>query len=188
LQNSALHWEHRAEELAAITSSGKPILTPIRAGERWFIIDSRWMDHWLEFCMSKRRMAPPGPVDNSWMLHTDKRRYTPYQGLTLAVGKSAGDYRRVGPEVWEHFMRIYGGGPAIYVDGPPVEDLSRWVVRYGHQIARDGKGGRQSSRRHIPNPGVSTEGLRQAAYRWSGLWDKDMEDDIEEGSYEDVVG
>lgn len=23
-------------------------------------------------------------------------------------------------------MRLYGGGPAIYVDGPPVEDLSRY--------------------------------------------------------------
>ena len=24
-------------------------------------------------------------------------------------------------------MRLYGGGPAIHVDGPPVEDLTRYV-------------------------------------------------------------
>lgn len=45
----------------------------------------------------------------------------------MALGKQAGDYRRVGPECWEQLMRLYGGGPAIYVDGPPVEDLSRFV-------------------------------------------------------------
>lgn len=43
------------------------------------------------------------------------------------MGKQAGDYRRVGPECWDQLMRLYGGGPAIYVDGPPVEDLSRRV-------------------------------------------------------------
>lgn len=60
------------EELASVTA-GKPINSAMLPGERWFIVDARWMDHWLEFCTSKRRMAPPGPVDNSWMLHSDKR-------------------------------------------------------------------------------------------------------------------
>lgn len=60
------------EELAAVTS-GKPIHSVILPGERWFIVDARWMDHWLEFCTSNRRMAPPGPIDNSWMLHAEKR-------------------------------------------------------------------------------------------------------------------
>lgn len=72
LQNSALQWEHRVEELAAVTA-GKPINSTMLPGERWFIVDARWMDHWLEFCTSKRRMAPPGPVDNSWMLHAEQR-------------------------------------------------------------------------------------------------------------------
>lgn len=54
-------------------------------------------------------------------------RHIPYEGLTLAMGKQAGDYRRVGAECWDQLMRLYGGGPAIYVDGPPVEDLSRFV-------------------------------------------------------------
>lgn len=58
-------------------------------------------------------------------------RHKPYEGLTLALGKQAGDYRRVGPECWEQLMRLYGGGPAIYVDGPPVEDLSRCVGLIG---------------------------------------------------------
>lgn len=71
-QNSALQWEHRVEELAAVTA-GKPINSAMLAGERWFIVDARWMDHWLEFCTSKRRMAPPGPIDNSWMLHAEHR-------------------------------------------------------------------------------------------------------------------
>lgn len=60
------------EELAAVTA-GKPITSAMEPGERWFIVDARWMDHWLEFCTSKRRMAPPGPVDNSWMLHAERR-------------------------------------------------------------------------------------------------------------------
>lgn len=55
-------------------------------------------------------------------------RHIPYEGLTLAMGKQAGDYRRVGMECWDQLMRLYGGGPAIYVDGPPVEDLSRFVL------------------------------------------------------------
>lgn len=54
-------------------TAGKPITSAMQPGERWFIVDARWMDHWLEFCTSKRRMAPPGPVDNSWMLHSEKR-------------------------------------------------------------------------------------------------------------------
>lgn len=60
-------------------------------------------------------------------------RHVPYEGLTLALGKQAGDYRRVGPECWDQLMRLYGGGPAIYVDGPPVEDLTRyaWCMRIG---------------------------------------------------------
>lgn len=58
----------------------------------------------------------------------NRRRHVPYEGLTLAMGKQAGDYRRVGPECWDQLMRLYGGGPAIYVDGPPVEDLSRRVL------------------------------------------------------------
>lgn len=56
------------------------------------------------------------------------RRHVPYDGLTLALGKQAGDYRRVGPECWDQLMRLYGGGPAIHVDGPPVEDLTRSVA------------------------------------------------------------
>lgn len=72
LQNSALQWEHRVEELAAVTA-GKPITSAMQPGERWFVVDARWMDHWLEFCTSKRRMAPPGPIDNSWMLHAERR-------------------------------------------------------------------------------------------------------------------
>ncbi|CAM9408302.1 unnamed protein product, partial [Choristocarpus tenellus] len=182
-KNSALQWENRASELSHVTSCGKPILSPVQPGERWFIIDAKWMDHWLEFCMSKRRMAPPGPVDNSWMLHTDKR-YTPYQGLTLAMGsRSAGDYRRVGQEVWDHFMRIYGGGPAIFVDGPPVENIERWVVQYGHQVSQSGVGGVKGrrSRRHIPNPAISADKLRDAVFRWSGYWDEeeDGEEDLD---------
>ena len=55
-------------------------------------------------------------------------RHVPYEGLTLAIGKEVGDYRRVGQECWDQLMRLYGGGPAIYVDGPPVEDLSRYCT------------------------------------------------------------
>lgn len=58
----------------------------------------------------------------------NRPRHVPYDGLTLAMGKQAGDYRRVGPECWDQLMRLYGGGPAIYVDGPPVEDLSRCML------------------------------------------------------------
>ncbi|CAM9656590.1 unnamed protein product, partial [Hapterophycus canaliculatus] len=167
-KNSALQWEHRVEELAAVTA-GKPITSAMQQGERWFIVDARWMDHWLEFCTSKRRMAPPGPVDNSWMLHAEKR-HIPYEGLTLALGKQAGDYRRVGPECWDQLMRLYGGGPAIYVDGPPVEDLSRWVVRFGHQVSAKNP---YRTARHIPNPNVSVKSLQSAAMKWVLGWDED---------------
>ncbi|CAM9818783.1 unnamed protein product, partial [Sphacelaria rigidula] len=113
-------------------------------------------------------------------------RHKPYEGLTLALGKQAGDYRRVGPECWEQLMRLYGGGPAIYVDGPPVEDLNRWVVRFGHQVTTRYTDGRKGVRRHIPNPSVSVGNLKQAAAAWVGGWDEDVEDDRE--SSEELEG
>ncbi|CAM9942981.1 unnamed protein product, partial [Ectocarpus sp. 6 AP-2014] len=181
-KNSALQWEHRVQELAAVTA-GKPITSPMQPGERWFIVDARWMDHWLEFCTSKRRMSPPGPIDNSWMLHSEKR-HIPYEGLTLAMGKQAGDYRRVGMECWDQLMRLYGGGPAIYVDGPPVEDLSRWVVRFGHQVSAKST---YRTKRHIPNPNISVKSLEAAAMKWVMGWDNEEDDDGDD-DYESARG
>lgn len=57
----------------------------------------------------------------------------------------------------------------------PAACLTRWVVRFGHQVSTSASG--RSMRRHIPNPSISVTSLRQAAKMWVGGWDDDDEDD-----------
>ncbi|CAM9371730.1 unnamed protein product, partial [Ectocarpus fasciculatus] len=81
-------------------------------------------------------------------------------------------------------MRLYGGGPAIYVDGPPVEDLSRWVVRFGHQVSAKGT---YRNSRHIPNPNISVKSLEAAAMKWVMGWDNEEDDEFDD-DYESARG
>lgn len=87
----------RAQELMLVMSTGTPVNLPVLPGQQWFIIDATWFRHWIAFVSSSRRMAPPGPIDNLWMInpHTDM----PYELMKEDTDESPGDFRRVPPQV-----------------------------------------------------------------------------------------
>ncbi|CAM9314157.1 unnamed protein product, partial [Phaeothamnion confervicola] len=126
-----LRWEHRGDELRRMIATGTPCNAPVLPGHRWYIICAKWFDGWLRFVASTRRMAPPGPVNNAWMLRpaSDGCGCSGAAAAALASDQD-GDYRRVTPAVWKLFMELYGGGPQIYVEGPPIDDTSRWKILY----------------------------------------------------------
>jgi hypothetical protein len=62
--------------------------------------------------LSQERVAPPGEVDNSWLLNPYED-YRPFPGLSERTGQT-GHYARVTPEVWQILMEAYGGGPSIW--------------------------------------------------------------------------
>jgi hypothetical protein len=93
----AVKWDMRAQELMLVMSTGTPVNLPVQPGQQWFIIDATWFRHWITFVSSSRRMAPPGPIDNLWMInpHTD----SPYELMKEDVDGSPGDFRRIPPQV-----------------------------------------------------------------------------------------
>lgn len=66
-------------------------------GEEWFVIDASWFRHWKTFIGSKRRMVPPGPIDNLWMVSSASSSLI--EGLVEDTDEKEGDYRIVTPAV-----------------------------------------------------------------------------------------
>jgi hypothetical protein len=122
----SIKWDMRAEELMLVQVTGTPVNRPIAKGEQWFIIDATWFKHWITFVASSRRRAPPGPIDNLWMVNPLTEM--PYEHMIEDTDENGGDFRRVPPQIWELFELWYGGGPAISVTGPPTEDTRRWTL------------------------------------------------------------
>lgn len=112
--------------------------------EEWFVIDASWFRHWKAFIGSKRRMVPPGPIDNLWMVSSASSNLI--EGLVEDTDDKEGDYRIVTPavsilflvsdflrtcmQIWAIFEELYGGGPPISFIGPPAHDVSRWKVHF----------------------------------------------------------
>ena len=101
---------------------------PVQPGDHWFVVDACWFRQWFRFVTSKRRMVPPGPIDNMWMLSS--KTNSPIDGLREDKDTDEGDYRRVTPQVWSFFEEWYGGGPAISFIGPPAHQVKRWTVHF----------------------------------------------------------
>ena len=53
--------------------------------------------HWVTFVSSSRRMAPPGPIDNLWMIQP--KTDTPFLFMVEDTDDKRGDFRRVPPQV-----------------------------------------------------------------------------------------
>lgn len=70
----------------------------------WYIISTRWLEHWKNFCRLESFKNIPGKVDNGVLMKAGKIK------KNLEKGK---DYRGVNRHVWEAFIIIYGGGPEI---------------------------------------------------------------------------
>lgn len=121
-------WNKRTRELALVMATGVPLNYPVKEGDHWFIVDAVWFRQWFRFVSSTRRMVPPGPIDNLWMVGS--KTNLPIEGLREDYDKDDGDFRRVPPQVWALFEEWYGGGPAISFVGPPAHDIKRWVVHF----------------------------------------------------------
>jgi hypothetical protein len=73
-------------------------------GETVYIVSAAWINNWKKFVQSDAGVHP-GPVDNSVLLDRDQR---PLRNLFRG-----NDYRGVNQKIWEHWVKIYGGGPEI---------------------------------------------------------------------------
>lgn len=93
----SVKWDMRAQELMLVMSTGTPVNIPVARGQQWFIIDAIWFKHWVSFVSSNRRLVPPGPIDNLWMINpmTD----APYEHMVEDTDEISGDFRRVPPQV-----------------------------------------------------------------------------------------
>ncbi len=73
--------------------------------DTWYLISEQWLAAWRRFVARGSTTIPPGPITNDIIVDATG---TPRPGLRKLF-----DYRGVHPRVWDHFLRIYGGGPAV---------------------------------------------------------------------------
>ena len=98
-------------------------------GETVYIVSAAWINNWKKFVQSDAGVHP-GPVDNSVLLDRDQR---PLRNLS-----HGSDYRGVNQKIWEHWVKIYGGGPEVRV----LETFFRkksfrlWTVAFGKNHGR----------------------------------------------------
>jgi len=115
-QRSFVHMR-RTEELSRVEQLEADIskrLTKLWwiGGKFGFVVSSKWLREWRSFVgvgrpLSERVVRPPGPVNNNDLFELDG---------SLRVGLREGvqeDYRVLEQPLWELYMQVYGGGPAI---------------------------------------------------------------------------
>lgn len=131
-KRAAIHpgkkWDARAEEFLRVIKTGRPLSSKVEFGEQWFVVDASWFRHWKRFISSTRRMVPPPPIDNLWMVSSSSSCLI--EGLIEDTDDAEGDFRVVTPQIWTLFEELYGGGPPISFVGPPVGDVNRWTVHF----------------------------------------------------------
>ena len=106
-------------------------------GSVWYIMSENWLRSWRHYVFGVQSAPRPGPVDNWNLLKThDENDYSKQrakEGL-----KQVEDYRGVNRMVWEYFVNIYGGGPAIVrkdldIHLPPL-DPKPMMNTVGHMV------------------------------------------------------
>lgn len=111
----------------------------------WFIIDAAWLQKWHSFVKG----GPlPGRIPNETLVHSDMR---PRSGKQPIV-----HYRGVNSRIWEYFVMLYGGGPAL-----PRRTLNLYAPRL--DSTRQSRSSSQRSvssgrRRHSPGPFCADQG------------------------------
>lgn len=109
----------------------------------YFVISTEWLEQWLQYVhvdapldsraasrhhrthssRSKPQKSRPGPISNYSLLNFVSGKLVPKHDLERSRGNDAGgDYRIVSGEVWNVFVRLYGGGPCIQL--LPDDDLT----------------------------------------------------------------
>lgn len=116
-QRSFIHMR-RTEELARVERieldiSKRQTKLWWMCGRFGFIVSSKWLREWRSFVGvgrpqdSDRALRPPGPVNNNDLFELDG---------ALRVGLREGvqlDYHVLEQPLWELYLQVYGGGPAI---------------------------------------------------------------------------
>lgn len=115
-QRSFIHMR-RTEELARVEQIEADIAKRMTklwwmSGKFGFIVSSKWLREWRSFVgvgrpLSERVLRPPGPVNNNDLFELDG---------SLRVGLREGvqlDYQVLEQPLWEFYLQVYGGGPAI---------------------------------------------------------------------------
>lgn len=109
------------EDIQALDTSS------IKSGEHWYLISSEWLLHWGQFKAGEA--LPPGPICNDLLLIPGGGNVAEQEPRPNLVRGT--HYRGVNKRVWDYFVRIYGGGPAIirkniniYGPAPSVDSAS----------------------------------------------------------------
>ncbi len=129
-------------------------------------MDTAWINAWLAYVHYSKGISPrPGPINNNVLITADheNKRWVAKDGLIMASGKRAADYRRVSKACWE-VMNLYypKSGPVItskFTPGDPASltglyDTSVWVIKREYVEAPSKK----KKKRDIPDGrGLSIE-------------------------------
>jgi hypothetical protein len=97
-------------------------------GKTWYIVEAEFMTAWVAWVKGKPGKVAPTTIRNTMLLSQDDAR-TARAGLEIVT-----HYRRLNKEVWEAFVDMYGGGPAITVEDraegmdPFVGGAPNWQV------------------------------------------------------------
>mmetsp|Transcript_21603 Transcript_21603/g.40671 ORF Transcript_21603/g.40671 Transcript_21603/m.40671 type:complete len:314 (+) Transcript_21603:97-1038(+) len=112
----------KVEEIEASLAKRMPQLWWM-GGKFGYIISSKWLRSWRSFVgvgrpTAETRDRPPSPIINSDLFEIDG---------TLRNGLAEGlqnDYQILEQPMWEFFIQIYGGGPAILRYNPTGDNLA----------------------------------------------------------------
>ena len=128
-QNSKESSETRNKEMEDILNLDTVDNTPTGMdGSVWYIMSESWLRSWRHYVFGVQSAPRPGSVDNWALLEShdenDFKKQKAKEGL-----RQVEDYRGVNRMVWEYFVNIYGGGPAIVrkdldIHLPPLDPKS----------------------------------------------------------------
>lgn len=107
----------RKEELSRVEELEESLIRRIAklwwlSGQFGFVVNSKWLREWRSFVGVGRPLAetkdrPPGPINNSELFELDgSMRVGLREGVQL-------DYHVIEQPMWELYMQVYGGGPAL---------------------------------------------------------------------------
>lgn len=116
--------------LSAVTSTKLTSTIKPTEEECYCIIDSVWIDAWLQYVHLNTQAPGPGPCTNDRLIIFDDENmcWVAKKGLISASKLIKGDYRRVSKKIWETYKSYYpASGPMITVGTDYLNEKS-WVI------------------------------------------------------------
>ncbi|KAI9909747.1 hypothetical protein PsorP6_010219 [Peronosclerospora sorghi] len=159
-------YRDRFAEVHRVMAAGKLSRRRGSSEKKMYVISSRWLRRWLAFTSAASHSnslgydfdvpdhgethnmgRAPTPIDNLGLLELARGKLVPRPGLirddiisgdAASAGDDA-DFQLLTPEVWEVFQRLYGGGPAIYVNLTSAEPTT-WIIDVSGLLAAGANG------------------------------------------------